>query len=174
MWDTCVFAFECIFFAFIAFYMLEEVRELIHMKLKYFRHFWNYIDVTILCVIKSLSIFLDVRFFNISFYFGFFQLSYAYLYCGIKRYYMVEAKLKDLEDYMDSYPNFEQEAVWQLHHNNIIAVLLFFIYMKIFKYITFNKTMAQLNNTIKNVSSSNQTFSFYIFPCNEFYNFSVP
>lgn len=65
---------------------------------------------------------------------------------------MVKDKLENLPKLMNKYPNFEQIAIIQLHHNNIIAVILFLIYMKLFKYITFNKTMAQLNNTIKNVN----------------------
>lgn len=36
--------------------------------------------------------------------------------------------------------------------NDLFAVDLFFIYVKLFKYLNFNRTMAQLNNTLKRVS----------------------
>lgn len=63
----------------------------------------------------------------------------------------IKSNLKKL----DQYANFEYLAKWQLHYNNLIATVLFFIYIKLFKYLSFNKTMGQLNNTLKKVHYKN-------------------
>uniref|UniRef100_A0A8B9PJW7 Polycystin 2 like 2, transient receptor potential cation channel n=1 Tax=Apteryx owenii TaxID=8824 RepID=A0A8B9PJW7_APTOW len=46
------------------------------------------------------------------------------------------------------YPDFYFLASWQVHYNNMIAVSVFFAWIKIFKYIRFNKTMTQLSSTL--------------------------
>uniref|UniRef100_A0A5F8GGN5 Polycystin 2 like 1, transient receptor potential cation channel n=1 Tax=Monodelphis domestica TaxID=13616 RepID=A0A5F8GGN5_MONDO len=46
------------------------------------------------------------------------------------------------------YADFEFLAFWQTQYNNMNAVNLFFAWIKIFKYISFNKTMTQLSSTL--------------------------
>lgn len=60
----------------------------------------------------------------------------------------IKSKLQKVEEYA----NFEYLGMWRLYYNNLAAVVLFFIYIKLFKYLSFNKTMGQLNNTLRKVS----------------------
>ncbi|MEJ1276345.1 polycystic kidney disease 2-like 1 [Cricetulus griseus] len=48
----------------------------------------------------------------------------------------------------DTYADFEFLAFWQTQYNNMNAVNVFFAWIKIFKYISFNKTMTQLSSTL--------------------------
>uniref|UniRef100_A0A8C8ZI54 Polycystin 2 like 1, transient receptor potential cation channel n=1 Tax=Prolemur simus TaxID=1328070 RepID=A0A8C8ZI54_PROSS len=48
----------------------------------------------------------------------------------------------------NTYADFEFLAFWQTQYNNMNAVNLFFAWIKIFKYISFNKTMTQLSSTL--------------------------
>ncbi|XP_076994678.1 polycystin-2-like protein 2 isoform X2 [Tamandua tetradactyla] len=52
--------------------------------------------------------------------------------------------LKSTETYSDFY----LLAYWHMYYNNIIAVTIFFAWIKIFKFISFNKTMSQLSSTL--------------------------
>lgn len=55
----------------------------------------------------------------------------------------------------DVYANFEHMASSQQNYNVMMAVMLFLIYIKIFKFINVNKTMGQLNSTLKKVNKKN-------------------
>nr|XP_012802957.2 polycystic kidney disease 2-like 2 protein isoform X3 [Jaculus jaculus] len=48
----------------------------------------------------------------------------------------------------EKYPDFYLLAYWQIYYNNILAVTIFFAWIKIFKFISFNKTMSQLSSTL--------------------------
>ncbi|XP_023051377.1 polycystic kidney disease 2-like 2 protein isoform X3 [Piliocolobus tephrosceles] len=52
--------------------------------------------------------------------------------------------LKSTEQYSDFY----FLACWHIYYNNIIAITIFFAWIKIFKFISFNKTMSQLSSTL--------------------------
>ncbi|KAB7501550.1 Polycystin-2 [Armadillidium nasatum] len=52
----------------------------------------------------------------------------------------------------DDYANFQQLGYWQVQFNSTIAVCVFFAWFKLFKYISFNKTMTQLFSTLSRVS----------------------
>nr|KAF6448369.1 polycystin 2 like 2, transient receptor potential cation channel [Rousettus aegyptiacus] len=52
--------------------------------------------------------------------------------------------LKNTEKYSDFY----FLAYWHVYYNNIIAITIFFAWIKIFKFISFNKTMSQLSSTL--------------------------
>lgn len=56
--------------------------------------------------------------------------------------------LQELLDNPDQYANFESLGFWQMQYNYMVAVLLFFAWFKLFKYISFNKTMGQLSSTL--------------------------
>lgn len=53
------------------------------------------------------------------------------------------------------YGNFDFPAAFQSTYNSMVAVLLFVAYTKIFKYLSINKTMGQLNSTLSKVCISN-------------------
>jgi hypothetical protein len=52
--------------------------------------------------------------------------------------------MQDLVDNESSYANFENLGFWQESYNAAVAVTVFFCWVKIFKYLSFNKTMAQV------------------------------
>lgn len=63
--------------------------------------------------------------------------------------------IKLLKENPDKYGNLEELANLSISKNNLFAIDLFFIYIKLFKYLNFNRTMAQLNNTLTRVSNLN-------------------
>lgn len=52
----------------------------------------------------------------------------------------------------DKYGNLEYLSYLSTMKNDLFAIDLFFIYVKLFEYLNFNRTMAQLNNTLHRVS----------------------
>uniref|UniRef100_A0A1I8F1G8 PKD_channel domain-containing protein n=1 Tax=Macrostomum lignano TaxID=282301 RepID=A0A1I8F1G8_9PLAT len=48
----------------------------------------------------------------------------------------------------NKYPDFDFLSYWQQQFNHGIAITVFFAWVKIFKYISFNKTMTQLSSTL--------------------------
>ncbi|KAG3276298.1 polycystin 2, transient receptor potential cation channel [Ictidomys tridecemlineatus] len=121
--DFFLAACEIIFCFFILYYVVEEILEIRIHKLQYFRSFWNCLDVVIIV--------LSVMAIGISLY----------------RTSNVEGLLHFLED-QNTFPNFEHLAYWQIQFNNIAAVTVFFVWIKLFKFINFNRTMSQLSTTM--------------------------
>uniref|UniRef100_A0A8D0S520 Polycystin-2 n=1 Tax=Sus scrofa TaxID=9823 RepID=A0A8D0S520_PIG len=121
--DFFLAACEIIFCFFILYYVVEEILEIRIHKLHYFRSFWNCLDVVIIV------------------------LSVAAIGINIHRTSNVEMLLQFLED-QNTYPNFENLAYWQIQFNNIAAVIVFFVWIKLFKFISFNRTMSQLSTTM--------------------------
>ncbi|XP_074131507.1 LOW QUALITY PROTEIN: polycystin-2 [Sminthopsis crassicaudata] len=114
---------EIIFCFFILYYIVEEVLEIRIHKLHYFRSFWNCLDIMIIA------------------------LSVVAIGIDIYRKSNVELLLKYLED-QNTFPNLEPLAYWQIQFNNVAAVMVFFVWIKLFKFINFNRTMSQLSTTM--------------------------
>lgn len=55
----------------------------------------------------------------------------------------------------DKYISLDLLAFWEEQYNNFIAICVFLVWMKIIKYISFNKTMLQFCITLKRVSKVN-------------------
>uniref|UniRef100_A0A8I5NKZ5 Polycystin-2 n=1 Tax=Papio anubis TaxID=9555 RepID=A0A8I5NKZ5_PAPAN len=121
--DFFLAACEIIFCFFILYYVVEEILEIRIHKLHYFRSFWNCLDVVIVV------------------------LSVVAIGISIYRTSNVEVLLQFLED-QNTFPNFEHLAYWQIQFNNIAAVTVFFVWIKLFKFINFNRTMSQLSTTM--------------------------
>ncbi|XP_026916345.1 polycystin-2 [Acinonyx jubatus] len=121
--DFFLAACEIIFCFFIFYYVVEEILEIRIHKLHYFRSFWNCLDVVIVV------------------------LSVVAIGINIYRTSNVEVLLQFLED-QNTFPNFEHLAYWQIQFNNIAAVIVFFVWIKLFKFINFNRTMSQLSTTM--------------------------
>lgn len=64
-----------------------------------------------------------------------------------------EPAIQQLKDNPDKYGNLENLSNLNTLKNDLFAIDLFFIYVKLFKYLNFNRTMAQLNNTLNRVSN---------------------
>uniref|UniRef100_UPI00398F2334 polycystin-2-like protein 1 n=1 Tax=Pristiophorus japonicus TaxID=55135 RepID=UPI00398F2334 len=123
-WDYFIIGCEIIFCVFILYYIVEEILELRIHKLQYIKCIWNCLDLVVI-LLSLLSI-------------GF------HIFRTIKVNILMGALLTDPESYAD----FEFLAFWQTQYNNMNAVNLFFAWIKIFKYISFNKTMTQLSSTL--------------------------
>ncbi|KAL1789532.1 polycystin-2 [Sigmodon hispidus] len=121
--DFFLAACEIIFCFFILYYVVEEILEIRIHRLHYFRSFWNCLDVVII-VLSIVAMVINI-----------YQISNA------------ESLLQFLED-QSTFPNFEHVAYWQTQFNNIAAVMVFLVWIKLFKFINFNRTMSQLSTTM--------------------------
>ncbi|XP_031360996.2 polycystin-2-like protein 1 [Lonchura striata] len=123
-WDFFIVACEIVFCVFIFYYVVEEALELRIHKFQYFASIWNILDVVVIL------------------------LSIVAIGFHIFRTTEVNRLLGELLEHPNTYADFEFLAFWQTQYNNMNAVNLFFAWIKIFKYISFNKTMTQLSSTL--------------------------
>uniref|UniRef100_A0A8C1XIV0 Polycystic kidney disease 2-like 1 n=1 Tax=Cyprinus carpio TaxID=7962 RepID=A0A8C1XIV0_CYPCA len=123
-WDFFIIGCEIVFCVFILYYTVEEILEFRIHKLSHFNSIWNILDIVVILLALVAIVFSAFR--------------------TIK----VDEILGNLLEKPDIYPDFEFLAFWQTQYNNMNAVNLFFAWIKIFKYISFNKTMTQLTSTL--------------------------
>uniref|UniRef100_T1INT4 EF-hand domain-containing protein n=1 Tax=Strigamia maritima TaxID=126957 RepID=T1INT4_STRMM len=133
--DYFVLGCEIMFCLFLVYYIIEEIVELMRMGCKYFKMFWTYIDLT--AIILSL------------------------IYIGFSAYRTLEVNsvLGDLLADPTQFPDFDLLGFWQLQNNNVLALIVFVSWIKIFKYISFNRTMTQLSSTLRRSSKDVGGFS---------------
>ena len=141
--DQFVLACECIFVLFLLYYSIEEIIEISKHKMEYFKDFWNIVDV--LVVLMGI---VCVAF-------------------NVYRTLEVGNLLKNLLDNQDKYANFDTLGYWQETFNDFIAVAVFVAWIKVFKYISFNKTMTQLQSTLARCAKDIAGFAvmFFIIFC---------
>ncbi|XP_008568826.1 PREDICTED: polycystic kidney disease 2-like 1 protein isoform X2 [Galeopterus variegatus] len=123
-WDFFVVGCEIIFCIFIFYYVVEEILELHIHRLRYLSSIWNILDLVVIL------------------------LSIVAVGFHIFRTLEVNRLMGKLLQQPNTYADFEFLAFWQTQYNNMNAVNLFFAWIKIFKYISFNKTMTQLSSTL--------------------------
>ncbi|KAG5848167.1 hypothetical protein ANANG_G00095580 [Anguilla anguilla] len=123
-WDYFIATCEIAFCLFILYYVVEEVLEIRIHRVHYFRNLWNCLDVLIVV------------------------LSSAAIITNIYRTWSVGQKLQNLLHHYSSYPDFQHLAYLQVQYNNLAAAIVFFAWVKLFKFINFNKTMSQLSTTM--------------------------
>uniref|UniRef100_A0A3P8UHS9 Polycystin 2 like 1, transient receptor potential cation channel n=1 Tax=Amphiprion percula TaxID=161767 RepID=A0A3P8UHS9_AMPPE len=123
-WDYFILSCEMVFCVFILYYIVEEILELRIHKLSYFKSIWNILDIVVIMLAIVAIIF------------------------NIFRTVKVDNLLGKLLEQPGIYADFEFLAFWQTQYNNMNAVNLFFAWIKVFKYISFNKTMTQLSSTL--------------------------
>ncbi|XP_052236513.1 polycystic kidney disease 2-like 1 protein isoform X2 [Dreissena polymorpha] len=123
-YDYFIMACEFILCLFILYYMVEEAIEIKKHKCSYFKSVWNILDILVI-VIMLLCVGFNV-------------------YRSIK----VGDLLKDLLGKPDQHADFVFLSFGQVQFDNAIAVAVFLAWIKIFKYISFNKTMTQLSSTL--------------------------
>ncbi|XP_038060410.1 polycystic kidney disease 2-like 1 protein isoform X3 [Patiria miniata] len=122
--DYFIMACEGIFALFILYYIVEEILEIKVHRLSYFKSTWNCLDVIIIIVSVVCMAF--------------------YVYRALR----VDEMIEDLLSRPDQYSDFEFLGYCQSIFNNVIAVAVFLAWIKVFKYISFNKTMNQLSSTL--------------------------
>uniref|UniRef100_A0A669B9G5 Polycystin 2 like 1, transient receptor potential cation channel n=2 Tax=Oreochromis niloticus TaxID=8128 RepID=A0A669B9G5_ORENI len=123
-WDYFILGCELLFCVFIFYYIVEEILELRIHKFSYFNSIWNILDIVVILLAIVAIIF------------------------NVFRTIKVDSLLGNLLKNPNIYPDFEFLAFWQTQYNNMNAVNLFFAWIKIFKYISFSKTMNQLSSTL--------------------------
>uniref|UniRef100_A0A8C2WHB1 Polycystic kidney disease 2 n=1 Tax=Cyclopterus lumpus TaxID=8103 RepID=A0A8C2WHB1_CYCLU len=138
-WDYFVGLCEVAFCLFILYYMVEEVLEIRIHRLHYFKSLWNCLDVLIVV------------------------LSVVAIIMNITRTAMVGNRLKGLLENHNAHPSFEPLANLQIQFNNMAAVIVFFSWIKLFKFINFNKTMSQLSGTMSRCAKDLVGFAIMFF-----------
>ncbi|KAL4640930.1 polycystic kidney disease 2-like 1 protein [Arapaima gigas] len=123
-WDFFIIGCEIVFCIFIFYYVVEEILELRIHKCSYFTSIWNILDLVVILLAMVTIAF------------------------NVFRTIKVDNLLEKLLEYPEIYADFAFLAFWQTQYNNMNAVNLFFAWIKIFKYISFNKTMTQLSSTL--------------------------
>lgn len=138
-WDYFVGVCEVAFCLFILYYVVEEVLEIRIHRLHYFKSLWNCLDVLIVA------------------------LSVVAIIMNIARTAIVGNLLKGLLENHTAHPNFEPLADLQVEFNNVAAVIVFFSWVKLFKFINFNKTMSQLSSTMSRCAKDLVGFAIMFF-----------
>ncbi|KAH0506137.1 Polycystic kidney disease 2-like 2 protein [Microtus ochrogaster] len=123
-YDYFIASCEIIFCIFLFVFITQELRKLNEFKIAYFKSIWNWLELLLLALC-----FLAVSF---------------YAYCNLQSFILLGRLLKNTENY----PDFYFLAYWQIYYNNMIAITIFFAWIKIFKFISFNETMSQLSSTL--------------------------
>ncbi|NXE04016.1 PK2L2 protein, partial [Lophotis ruficrista] len=123
-YDYFLASCEVAFCLFIITFIIQQAIKMVKLKKKYFRSAWNWLDLLLL-VVSILAIVFNI-------------------YRTVKVSLLMEELLSNDE----VYPDFYFLAYWQVLYNNMIAINIFFAWIKIFKYVSFNKTMTQLSSTL--------------------------
>uniref|UniRef100_H0VNC1 Polycystin-2-like protein 2 n=1 Tax=Cavia porcellus TaxID=10141 RepID=H0VNC1_CAVPO len=123
-YDYFIASCEITFCIFLVVFTTQELKKIKEFKFTYFKSIWNWLEVLLL-----LLCFVTVFF---------------YAYCNLQNFLLLGQLLKSTEKYSDFY----FLAYWHIYYNNIIAITIFFAWIKIFKFISFNKTMSQLSSTL--------------------------
>ncbi|XP_050761052.1 polycystic kidney disease 2-like 2 protein [Gymnogyps californianus] len=125
-YDYFLASCEIAFCLFIITFIIQEAIKIVKLKKEYFRSAWNWLDLLLL-VVSILAIAFNI-------------------YSTVEVSLLMEELLSDAQ----VYPDFYFLAFWQVLYNNMIAVNIFFAWIKvlILKYVSFNKTMTQLSSTL--------------------------
>uniref|UniRef100_A0A2K6FA23 Polycystin 2 like 2, transient receptor potential cation channel n=1 Tax=Propithecus coquereli TaxID=379532 RepID=A0A2K6FA23_PROCO len=123
-YDYFIASCEITFCIFLFVFTTQEVKKIKEFKSAYFKSIWNWLELLLL-----LLCFVSVSFNT---------------YCNMQIFLLLGHLLKSTEKYSDFY----FLAYWHIYYNNIIAITIFFAWIKIFKFISFNKTMSQLSSTL--------------------------
>ncbi|XP_012737948.2 polycystin-2 isoform X1 [Fundulus heteroclitus] len=138
-WDCFVGVCEVAFCLFVLYYVVEEVLEINIHRLHYFKSMWNCLDVLIVV------------------------LSVAAILMNITRTAMARNLLSELLENYTAHPSFEPLADLQVQFNNMAAAVAFFCWVKLFKFINFNKTMSQLSTTMSRCAKDLVGFAIMFF-----------
>ncbi|CAH1795418.1 unnamed protein product [Owenia fusiformis] len=137
--DFFVLACECIFALFILYYSVEEIIEIKRHRLAYFKKVWNILDILVILI------------------------SIVCIAFNVYRTIAVGDMLSTLLDTPDKFPDFEFLSYWQVQFNSAVAIAVFLAWIKVFKYISFNKTMTQLSSTLARCSKDLAGFAIMFF-----------
>ena len=114
----------------------------------YAKSYFISIFIIIKCIIDNIIISINSKLLNTIFPI---QISTASIIFNIYKYLVVNSLLKGLLAEPELYADFNYLAKWSKIFQNTAGIALFAAWIKVFKFISFNKTMAQLSGTITKV-----------------------
>lgn len=148
-----------LFLFFILYYSIEEFFEI--KALGFFPYLrssgWNYLDLFIILISFVLVFFLSFRKYIITKIF-----SEAYSEELSEHGYMINLGNQTVSLQIDTY-QFDTLGFWSAQFSNVLAVISFVSWIKIFKYISFNKTMSQLSSTLSRCAKDIAGFGLMFF-----------
>ncbi|KPM02768.1 polycystin-2-like protein, partial [Sarcoptes scabiei] len=147
------------FLFFIIYYLIEEFFEIKALGfIPYLQSSgWNYLDLFIILISIALVFFLICRQYIIT---KIFDEAYSAELTDHGYEMNVGNQTVSLE--IDTY-QFDTLGFWSAQFSNILAVLSFVAWIKIFKYISFNKTMSQLSSTLSRCAKDIAGFGLMFF-----------
>ncbi|KAL3319447.1 polycystic kidney disease 2-like 1 [Cichlidogyrus casuarinus] len=119
--DYVCLACEIGFMILIFYYIIEEAIEIHRVGFKYLLAMGNLIDIVVVLVSLICA--------------GF----------SIYRTIKVNEILKFLVEQQNFFPNFEFVSYWEIQYNYVISLLLFISWIKLFKFINFNRAMTLMS-----------------------------
>ncbi|CAH8862237.1 unnamed protein product [Trichobilharzia szidati] len=137
--DYFVLSCECTFMVFVAYYIIEEIMEIKRHKCSYFASVWNCLDIVIIII--------------------------SLVCCAFNVYRTINV-LNLLEEVLQNpniFANFQLLSIWQVNFNYAISLTVFLAWVKLFKYISFNKTMTQLSSTLGSCAKDLAGFAIMFF-----------
>lgn len=135
-WDHLILGIEIVFFCFIFYYIIEEILEIVHTGWEYFNSVWNIMDIIVIVVslcTNAMQIYAN---------------------------YVVHGLLKPLLAEPTEFGDFTQLGQLADYSTWIFGLNVFFVWIKVFKYISFNKTMNILSNTLSRCAVDLLVFGF--------------
>ncbi|KAM9731443.1 polycystin-2-like protein 2 isoform 3-T3 [Dama dama] len=121
-YDYFIASCEIIFCIFIIVFTIQEIKKLKEFKFAYFKSIWNWLELLLLVLCFSTVFFSS--------------------YSNMQIYRMLGQLLRDTEKYSDFY----FLAYWHIYYNNIIAITIFFAWIK-------NMFLAIINDTYSEVKA---------------------
>ena len=143
-------ALYLIFLCFIMFIIYYTIEELVEIKtlgfIPYFRTSgWNFLDIFTILISVLLVFFLIYRKYVIN---KIFDEAYTTETPDTEPGALQNSSSIALQ--IETY-QFDTLGFWSAQFSNMLAVLSFVAWVKLFKYISFNKTMSQLSSTLSRV-----------------------
>ena len=127
-WDYFTLSCELIFCGFVAYYLVEEILEIRKHKFLYFMYIWNLLDISVLLMCGVMILF------------------------HIFTHLTLESELVNLLGEPNKFADFTYLGSISSQNSNVVAITVFLSWIKLFKYLTFNKTMTELTKTLSRVS----------------------
>ena len=148
--DYLLMATEFIFILYILYYIVEESLEIKIHGWKYFSNLWNLLDLVVIAV-RFLS---DFNVLTKMFWFVYLQISLSQIGLNVYNLLKVNSLLKALLAKPFLHADFSPLANSSRQLTILSAVNVFVAWIKVFKYLSFNKTMIQLSETLSGVSQT--------------------
>ncbi|XP_043925774.1 polycystic kidney disease 2-like 2 protein [Protopterus annectens] len=146
--DYFIASCEIIFCLFMFAFLIQSCVGLCKMKnmISYYKNVWNCIDLVMIAIA-----FVAIGF---------------HVYCTVE----VPKLMVDLSHNQTTYTDFQFLAYWQVQYNNMIAFNIFLAWIKVLKFINFNKTMTQLTTTL--FRSTKELIGFAVIFCIVFLSYA--